>query len=163
MTAMAHTHNIETEAVPEQSQAGRLRWVHRINTALFAFTAIPAALLVLAEIAVLLAGIIGRYVFRSPLVWSDELRGILFLWLAMLGSVLAFQRDEHMRMTAIVGKLRPGPRAFLDVVAVAASLAFLVSSSTPLTSLLPTRFTSRRLRSTSSTPGAPRRCRSALD
>jgi tripartite ATP-independent transporter DctM subunit len=123
---MAHTHNIETEAVPEQSQAGRLRWVARINTALFAFTAIPAALLVLAEIAVLLAGIIGRYVFRSPLVWSDELAGILFLWLAMLGSVLAFQRGEHMRMTAIVGKLRPGPRAFLDVVAVAASLAFLV-------------------------------------
>ena len=61
----------------------------------------------LAEIAVLFAGIVGRYVFHSPLVWSDELAGILFLWLAMLGSVLAFQRDEHMRMTAIVGKLGP--------------------------------------------------------
>lgn len=47
-------------------------------------TAIPAALLVLAEIAVLFAGIVGRYVFHSPLVWSDELAGILFLWLAML-------------------------------------------------------------------------------
>jgi TRAP-type C4-dicarboxylate transport system permease small subunit len=82
-------------------------------------TAIPAALPVLAEIAVLLAGIIGRYVFHSPLVWSDELAGILFLWLAMLGSVLAFQRDEHMRMTAIVGMPSPGARAFLDVVAVA--------------------------------------------
>ena len=61
----------------------------------------------LAEIAVLFAGIVGRYVFHSPLVWSDELAGILFLWLAMLGSVLAFQRDEHMRMTAIVGMLSP--------------------------------------------------------
>ncbi|WP_258766897.1 TRAP transporter large permease subunit [Bradyrhizobium arachidis] len=87
--------------------------------------AVPAALLVLAEIAVLSAGIVSRYVFRSPIVWSDELAGILFLWLAMFGSVIAFQRGEHMRMTAIVGVLSAEVRAFLDVVAVAASLAFL--------------------------------------
>jgi tripartite ATP-independent transporter DctM subunit len=126
MTAMAHTQKIETEVLAERPRAGWPRWVARANTALFTFTAIPAALLVLAEIAVLLAGIVGRYVFHSPLVWSDELAGILFLWLAMLGSVLALQRDEHMRMTAVVGKLGPGARAFLDVVAVAASLAFLL-------------------------------------
>jgi len=123
---MTHTSRIEIEAATERPQAGAPGWIARINTALFTLTAIPAALLVLAEIAVLFAGIIGRYVFHSPLVWSDELAGILFLWLAMLGSVLAFQRDEHMRMTAIVSKLGPGPRAFLDVVAVAASLAFLL-------------------------------------
>ena len=123
---MTHTSRIEIEAATERPQAGAPGWIARINTALFTLTAIPAALLVLAEIAVLFAGIIGRYVFHSPLVWSDELAGILFLWLAMLGSVLAFQRDEHMRMTAIVGKLGPGARAFLDVVAVAASLAFLL-------------------------------------
>jgi tripartite ATP-independent transporter DctM subunit len=123
---MAHAQRIATEILPEPTQAVRPSWVASVTTALFTFTAIPAALLVLAEIAVLLAGIIGRYVFHSPLVWSDELAGILFLWLAMLGSVLAFQRDEHMRMTAIVGMLSPGARAFLDVVAVAASLAFLL-------------------------------------
>ena len=87
--------------------------------------AVPAALLVLAEIAVLSAGIVSRYVFRSPIVWSDELAGILFLWLAMFGSVIAFQRGEHMRMTAIVGVLSAEVRALLDVVAAAASLAFL--------------------------------------
>ncbi len=123
---MAHTQEIEAEVVRELPRAGWPRWVARTNRALFTFTAVPAALLVLAEIAVLLAGIVGRYVFHSPLVWSDELAGILFLWLAMLGSVLAFQRDEHMRMTAIVGKLGPDARAFLDVIAVAASLAFLL-------------------------------------
>jgi tripartite ATP-independent transporter DctM subunit len=39
---------------------------------------------------------------------------------------VAFQRGEHMRMTAVVGKLAPGTRAFLDVLATAAALAFLV-------------------------------------
>jgi tripartite ATP-independent transporter DctM subunit len=58
-------------------------------------------------------------------VWSDELASILFLWLAMLGSIIAFQRGEHMRMTALVGKLDPRARAFLDLVAVAAGIAFV--------------------------------------
>ncbi len=101
-------------------------WIVIANKVLGQTVAIPAAVLVLAEIAVLSAGIIGRYVFRSPLVWSDELAGILFLWLAMLGSVIAFQRGEHMRMTAIIGVLRADVRAFLDVVAAATALAFLL-------------------------------------
>jgi tripartite ATP-independent transporter DctM subunit len=123
---MAHILKIETEAVFQRPQAGWPRWLARIDAAIFMVAAIPAALLVLAEIAVLLAGIIGRYAFHSPIIWSDELAGILFLWLAMLGSVLAFQRNEHMRMTAIVSMLSPSARAFLDVVAVAATLAFLL-------------------------------------
>ena len=88
--------------------------------------AIPAALLVVAEVIVLFVGIISRYVLHAPIVWSDELAGILFLWLAMLGSVVAFQRAEHMRMTAIIGMIRPEARLFLDVFATAASLAFLL-------------------------------------
>jgi tripartite ATP-independent transporter DctM subunit len=123
---MAQVQQIETRVEPAQLRAGWPRWVARANTALFTFTAVPAALLVLAEIGILFAGIVGRYIFHTPLIWSDELAGILFLWLAMLGSVLAFQRDEHMRMTAIVSKLDPDMRAFLDTVAVAASLAFLL-------------------------------------
>ena len=87
---------------------------------------VPAAFLVVAEIVVLLAGVTGRYVFHKPLVWSDELASILFLWLAMLGAVAAFRRGEHMRMTAVVGMMPPGLRAFVDVLAVAASLAFLL-------------------------------------
>ena len=106
--------------------AGSRHWASRINAVLIPLVEIPAALLVVAEILVLFAGILARYVFHKPIVWSDELAAILFLWLAMLGSVIAFQRGEHMRMTAIVGMLRPRARAFLDVVAIAAPFAFLV-------------------------------------
>jgi tripartite ATP-independent transporter DctM subunit len=87
---------------------------------------IAAAGLVVAEIAILFGGVISRYVFDRPLVWSDELASTLFLWLAMLGAVIAFHRDEHMRMTACVGML-PGPaRALLDCLATGGSLAFLL-------------------------------------
>ncbi len=97
-----------------------------LDTLLGHLVEIPAALLVVAEIVVLLAGVTSRYLLHAPLVWSDELASMLFLWLAMLGAVVALRRGEHMRMTALVGKASPGVRAFLDVVAIAAPLAFLV-------------------------------------
>lgn len=84
-----------------------------------------AALLVMAEIVVLLAGVTSRYLLHSPLVWSDELASILFLWLALLGSVLALDRGEHMRMTALVGKASPEVRAFLEVLAIAVPAGYL--------------------------------------
>ena len=123
---MEHGH-IEgaTLALPEPAFGWRTVVV-RVNQALKPVVAIPAALLVVAEVIVLFVGIISRYVLHAPIVWSDELAGILFLWLAMLGSVVAFQRAEHMRMTAVVGMIRPEARLFLDVFATAASLAFLL-------------------------------------
>lgn len=126
MTSIGHTPHVDVGMAAGTSQAGARSWVVTANRLLGHVVAVPAALLVLAEIVVLSAGIVGRYVFRSPIVWSDELAGILFLWLAMLGSVIAFQRGEHMRMTAIVGILSAEVRAFLDVIAAAASLAFLL-------------------------------------
>ena len=62
---------------------------------------VSVALLTALEVLILLAGVISRYVFRNPLVWSDELAAILFLWLAMLGAVVAFRRGEHMRMSTL--------------------------------------------------------------
>jgi tripartite ATP-independent transporter DctM subunit len=118
----------EPGAAGTADRAGRrepVAWLETLNKALATLVEVPAALLVLAEVVVLLAGVTSRYVFHEPLVWSDELASILFLWLAMLGSIVAFQRGEHMRMTAIVGKLDSRKRAFLDLIAIAAAVAFL--------------------------------------
>jgi tripartite ATP-independent transporter DctM subunit len=89
------------------------------------------AVLVVAEIVILFSGVVSRYLLESPLVWSDELASMLFLWLAMIGSVVALRRNEHMRMTAVVGMVSPATRAFLDVFAVCASLAFLLVIAEP--------------------------------
>ena len=122
----ANLDNVAPAAATEGGSAGGLQWLMSIESA--AGTAIEyiAALLVLAEIVVLFAGVVSRYVFHQPILWSDELASTLFLWLAMLGAVVALRRDEHMRMTAIVGMVSPSVCAFLDVLAVAAALAFLL-------------------------------------
>jgi tripartite ATP-independent transporter DctM subunit len=86
---------------------------------------IPAGLLVLIELLILLAGVVSRYVFHAPITWSDELASVLFLWLAMLGSVVAIRRSEHMRMTALVNKAAPQTRRYLELLSIIVALVFL--------------------------------------
>src|SRR3979490_3095563 len=102
-----------------------------LEASLAVLVEIPAALLVVAEIVILFAGVGARYGLPRPLIWSDELASILFLWLAMLGAAVAFCRAEHMRMTALVANARPMMRAYLDVVATCAALAFLLLIAWP--------------------------------
>jgi tripartite ATP-independent transporter DctM subunit len=59
------------------------------------------AVLVLAEVVILFSGVVSRYLLDSPLFWTDELANFLFLWLSMLGVVVALRRDGHMRLTTV--------------------------------------------------------------
>src|SRR6201987_2681299 len=104
----------------------RASFIASIESWLGMLVEIPAAFLVVAEIVILFAGVVARYGLRRPLIWSDELASILFLWLAMLGAAVAFRRSEHMRMTAVVASAGPRLRTSLDVVATCAALAFLL-------------------------------------
>ena len=117
---------VEETSVPSPRMTGAAGALQKAEQWLGNIVAAAAAVLVIAEVVVLFSGVSARYLFQRPLIWTDELAGILFLWLAMFGAVVAFQRGEHMRMTAFVGKVEPKLRAFFDVLAIAAPLAFLV-------------------------------------
>ena len=118
-------------AMVDQSRTARRSVVVAIDALLGALVEISAATLVALEIAILFGGVVARYVFNHPLVWSDELASILFLWLAMLGAVIALRRDEHMRMTAAVGSLPEPTRGTFDLFAICAALAFLLLIAWP--------------------------------
>jgi tripartite ATP-independent transporter DctM subunit len=120
------------DLVDERSvSAGDRSRLASLEAVLGAAVEIPVAILVAAEIVILFAGVVARFGFHQPLVWSDELASILFLWLAMLGAVVAFRRNEHMRMTAIVARSSPAAQAFLDVFATGSALAFLLLIAWP--------------------------------
>src|SRR3954454_9052585 len=97
-----------------------------VDTALARLTEMAAAALVVAEVLVLGASTGARYLFAKPFAWSDELASILFLWLSMLGAVIALRRGEHMRMTGILPYAGPRLRGFLETMAVMAPLALLL-------------------------------------
>jgi len=134
-----------TQAAAGEAMSPRRRWLAAsLEASLGRLVEIPAALLVVAEIVILFAGVVARYGLHQPLIWSDELASILFLWLAMLGAAVAFSRAEHMRMTAIVASAKPAMR------------------SPGLPTNTPTRkVSSPRRRCRFPISGAPRRCRPA--
>src|SRR4051812_50098111 len=70
---------------------------------------IAAGVLVAVETAILFGGVVSRYVFHRPFTWSDELASILFLWLAMLGAVVAYRRGGPNPHDAPGQKPRPPP------------------------------------------------------
>ncbi|CAN7505166.1 TRAP transporter large permease subunit [Bosea sp. LjRoot9] len=111
---------------PATAAAPRRPLAAKIDRVLGVIVEIPAAILVVAEVVVLFSGIVARYLLHTPLTWSDELASTLFLWLAMLGAVVALRRGEHMRMTALVSRCTPEWRNFFDALGVAAGLGFLL-------------------------------------
>ena len=92
---------------------------------------VAGAILLVVEIVLLLTNVIARYVFGDPLVMIDELSSVLFLWLAMLGAVLALRRAGHMRMTAVVNRSSPTPRRLLELISDFAIFGFLALTLLP--------------------------------
>ena len=80
--------------------AGIERWLAHI-------VGVFAAIAVVAEVGILLLGVIFRFGLNQPLVWSDELASIVFLWLAMLGSVYS------VTTPAVVMRPMPLPPALI--------------------------------------------------
>jgi len=76
-----------------------------------------SAVLLVVVISLLLTGVVSRYVLSLPIVWIDEAASISFLWLAMLGSAIAIDRNEHLRLTLFLGLLPERYRAFVGTLA----------------------------------------------
>jgi len=124
-----------TEAVnPNRHPAERLRasvarWAVRLDDYVGHGTEFLAVLLLVAEFFILLSGVVSRYVFDEPLVWTEELASALFLWLGMLGAAVALRRNNHMQVSVLAKLLKPEwarhVQGFNLVVLLAFSLAML--------------------------------------
>ncbi len=111
--------------------AGVRRLALRLDFAIGTLAEAVGAALVLAETCILFAGVVSRYVFNSPLMWTDELANFLFLWLAMLGAVVAFRRDGHMRLTTFVNSLSPERGRWLETVGALVVIVFVIEILVP--------------------------------
>ncbi len=89
------------------------------------------AVLVVAEIVILFSGVVCRYVFNRPLLWSDELANFLFLWLAMCGTIVALRREEHMRLTTFISWIGPRWGDRLGAIAALVVIAFVLEILLP--------------------------------
>ncbi|WP_240540090.1 TRAP transporter large permease [Salinarimonas soli] len=92
--------------------------------------AVSAGLLVLI-IGLLLLGVVSRYVFSLPIVWVDEVASFAFLWLAMLGSAIAIDRNEHLRLTLLLNIVPRPVRGPMQAFALLVTATFLAAMLQP--------------------------------
>ena len=110
--------------IPEPATA-RYPLLQRLERAIATAVGLVAATALVAEVLLLLAAVIFRFGLNQPLIWGDELAGIVFLWLAMLGAVLALQAGSHMRLSTIASRLPPRWRTYAAILADLAPLILL--------------------------------------
>ena len=71
--------------------------------------ALKYILVVLSVFLVLIVfgNVVGRYAFNFSLAWSEEASRFVFIWVILIGSVLANERWEHMNLDLLVQRF-PG-------------------------------------------------------
>jgi tripartite ATP-independent transporter DctM subunit len=82
-------------------------------------------------IGLLLMGVTSRYVLSLPVVWVDEAAAFCFLWLAMLGAVIAIDRNEHLRLTLFLHMLPERLRGFFGALGPLLVAVFLIGMLWP--------------------------------
>jgi TRAP-type C4-dicarboxylate transport system permease small subunit len=75
-------------------------------------------------IAACTAQVISRYLFASPLIWSEELARYLFIWIGFLSSWLAWKHRAHIALDAVTMLFGPRVVAVSRRIVEAVILAF---------------------------------------
>ena len=80
---------------------------------------------------VFIAGIVMRYVFARPLLWSDEVAILLLLWCTFLTDAFAVRASDHVAFDDVWDKASPAGRRIIGIVGSALfALLFLAALPT---------------------------------
>lgn len=60
-------------------------------------------------------GVILRYLFGDPPVWTNELAAIAFTWTVFLGASVAFRRRMHIGIDLLIKQLSPKARWIVEL------------------------------------------------
>jgi len=94
---------------------------------LLAITDAVAALMLLADLAVVCGSVIARSLFNAPVEWADDVARGLMVGSSFFGAASALARMENPGVAFFVDKLPPSPRRLVD--ATGALLVVLVSAA----------------------------------
>ncbi len=65
-----------------------------------------------------------RFAMKNPSKWTEELAVFMLIWVAMLGSAVAFERGAHLGIDYFAGKLPERIRVYGECFALLAVAAF---------------------------------------
>ena len=53
------------------------------------------------------AQVLSRFVFKAPMLWTEEVSRMTFIWIALLGSSLATKHKQHLGLDLLLDKTPP--------------------------------------------------------
>ena len=61
-----------------------------------------------------IAQVFWRWILHNPIVWSEELIQLTYVWICYLGWTIAERKDSHIRITAVSNTLPKGAQKYLQ-------------------------------------------------
>jgi TRAP-type C4-dicarboxylate transport system permease small subunit len=86
---------------------------------------IITAFLMISMVFLTLLQVVSRYAFDASIPWTEELARLSLIYVTFFGSIVAFQRREHLRVEVLVHALPVGLRKWLGVAIDLASMLVL--------------------------------------
>ena len=90
-------------------------WPRLVATLLW-MVEVAAAVLLVADLAVVVVSVLSRYLFDASMVWSDDVARTLLLAVSFLGAAAALARGENAGVTFFVDRLAPHHRVRVEAV-----------------------------------------------
>jgi TRAP-type transport system small permease protein len=83
------------------------------------------AVLMMSMVFLTLLQVVSRYVFDAAIPWTEELARLDLVYVTFFGSIVAFQRREHLRVEVLVHALPLAMRKWLGVIVDLAAMLVL--------------------------------------
>lgn len=93
-------------------------FIHKCENAICIF-------LLIFAFAIILSHIVGRYVFRYPLYFAEEISRYCFIWTIMLGASIGMRRKAHTRVEYFINFLPAKGKIVLEIIVNMSIIGFL--------------------------------------
>jgi TRAP-type transport system small permease protein len=75
--------------------------LHLLDVAVQKVLAAACVLLVAVMLATVGGQVVMRYLFNSPLSWSEEMARFAMVWMAFVSAALAFRKGQHIKLEGL--------------------------------------------------------------
>ncbi|HWK21766.1 MAG TPA: TRAP transporter small permease [Ureibacillus sp.] len=91
-----------------------MKIVRKINNFVFSIEKILAILLAVVLLLSLAAGVLFRYLLKSPLFWSDELAIFCLIWITFIGGSLSLKEKASPSITILTDLVSPKLKKYVQ-------------------------------------------------
>lgn len=99
----------------------------RLKTAIEYFEEIVVSIIFVNMCLFVVIQIISRYLFRSPLIYTEEMARFSYVWVTFFGMAIATKRENHIRIDILSMIVRGKGEAFINLLVNLVSLVLYVA------------------------------------